>query len=78
MKGSDSMSPTVPPISQIRKSRSGRVGADELLDRVGDVRDDLDGGAEIVAAPLRWMICLIDPAEVTLSLWRPGTPVKRS
>jgi hypothetical protein len=28
------------------------VGADELLDGVGDVRDDLDGGAEIVAAPL--------------------------
>ncbi len=29
------------------------VGLDELLDRVGDVRDHLDGGAEIVAAPLR-------------------------
>ena len=25
---------------------------DEVLDRVGDVRDHLDGGAEIVAAPL--------------------------
>ena len=25
---------------------------DEFLDRVGDVRDDLDGGAEIVAAAL--------------------------
>ena len=28
------------------------VGLDPFLDRVGDVRDDLDGGAEIVAAPL--------------------------
>ena len=28
------------------------VGQRELLDRVGDVRDDLDGRAEIVAAPL--------------------------
>ena len=30
------------------------IGAEELLDRVGDVRDHLDGGAEIVAAPLAW------------------------
>ena len=30
------------------------IGRRELLDRVGDVRDDLDGGAEIVAAPLAW------------------------
>ena len=28
------------------------VGLDEFLDRVGDVRDDLDGGAEILAPPL--------------------------
>ena len=28
------------------------LGQRELLDRVGDVRDDLDGGAEIIAAPL--------------------------
>ena len=28
------------------------VGQREFLDRVGDVRDDLDGRAEIVAAPL--------------------------
>ena len=31
------------------------VGADELLDRVGDVRDDLDRGAQIVAARSRWI-----------------------
>ena len=28
------------------------IGDDELLDRVGDVRNDLDGGAEIVAVAL--------------------------
>ena len=38
------------------------VGADELLDRVGDVRDHLDGGAEIVAAPLAGDDALVDPA----------------
>ena len=38
------------------------VGADEVLDRVGDVRDDLDGGAEIVAAPLALDDALVDPA----------------
>ena len=30
----------------------GQVARDRVLDRVGDVRDDLDGRAEIVAAPL--------------------------
>ena len=29
-----------------------QIGEDELLDRVGDVRNHLDGGAEIVAVPL--------------------------
>ena len=33
---------------------------DEFLDRVGDVRDHLDGGAEIVAAPLLGQDVLID------------------
>jgi hypothetical protein len=28
------------------------IGGDEFLDRIGDVRDDLDGGAEILAAAL--------------------------
>ena len=36
--------------------------ADEGLDRVGDVRDDLDGAAEIVAAPLLGDDVLIDAA----------------
>ena len=52
MNGRLSMSPTVPPISQMTKSTSVDVGEREFLDRVGDVRDDLDGRAEIVAAPL--------------------------
>src|ERR1700726_2580750 len=33
---------------------------DEILDRVGDVRDYLDGGAEIIAAPLLGEDVLID------------------
>ena len=36
--------------------------ADELLDGVGDVRNDLDGGAEIVAAALLGEDLLIDAA----------------
>ena len=36
--------------------------ADELLDGVGDVRNDLDGGAEIVAAPLLGEDVLVDAA----------------
>ena len=35
---------------------------DEVLDRVGDVRDHLDGGAEIVAAPLLGENVLVDAA----------------
>ena len=38
------------------------VGQDEFLDRVGDVRDDLDGGAEIIAAPLLGDDLLVDAA----------------
>ena len=38
------------------------VGEGEFLDRVGDVRDDLDGGAEIVAAPLAGDDVAVDPA----------------
>src|SRR5438552_1664864 len=34
--------------------------ADEFLDRVGDVRNDLNGGAEIVSAPLLQKDFLID------------------
>ena len=36
--------------------------ADEVLDGVGDVRDHLDGGAEIVAAPLLGEDVLVDAA----------------
>ena len=36
--------------------------ADEVLDGVGDVRDHLDGGAEIVAAPLAGEDVLVDAA----------------
>ena len=36
--------------------------ADEILDGVGDVRDDLDGGAEIIAAPLLGEDVLVDAA----------------
>src|SRR6266851_430632 len=33
---------------------------DEILDRVGDVRDHLDGGAEIIAAPFFGENVLVD------------------
>src|SRR5688572_5642096 len=36
--------------------------ADEVLDRVGNVRDDLDGGAEVVAAALLGEDVLVDAA----------------
>ena len=44
------------------KSQSVVAVADEILDGVGDVRDHLDGGAEIVAAPLLGEDVLIDAA----------------
>ena len=46
------MSPTVPPISHQHEILAVEIGLDEFLDRVGDVRDHLHGGAEIFAAPL--------------------------
>jgi hypothetical protein len=45
------MSPTVPPISTMTTSWPS-ASADRRLDLVGDVRDDLHGLAEVVAAPL--------------------------
>ena len=47
--------------------------ADEVLDGVGDVRDHLDGGAEIVPAPLLGEDVLVDAAggDVVLLGWRP-------
>jgi hypothetical protein len=46
--------------------------ADEILDGVGDVRNDLDGGAEIVAAPLLGEDVLIDAASGDVILSRGG------
>ncbi len=47
--------------------------ADEVLDGIGDVRDHLDGGAEIIAAPLLGENLLIDAAggDVVLAGRRP-------
>ena len=45
---------------------------DEILDRVGDVRDHLDGGAEIVAAPLLGENVLVDAAGGDVVLARGG------
>ena len=56
------MSPTVPPISHEHEVEVVVAVADEILDRVGDVRDHLHGGAEIVAAPLLGDDVLIDAA----------------
>ena len=51
----------------------------ELLDRVGDVRNDLHGGAQVVAAPLLGEDVLIDAARGdVVRLAFAGTPVKRS
>jgi hypothetical protein len=46
------MSPTVPPISTITTSFSGANPAHRALDLVGDVRDHLYRGAEILAPAL--------------------------
>ena len=58
--GSDSMSPTVPPISVMTTSTSP-VGhaVDALLYLIGDMRDQLDGLAQVIAPPL-----LVDDAEI--------------
>ena len=61
-KGRPSISPTVPPISHEHEIDALIAGGDEALDRVGDVRDDLDRGAEIIAAPLLGDDLLIDAA----------------
>ena len=50
--GSPSMSPMVPPISMMTTSRAAPAAISRMrrLDFVGDMRDDLDGLAEIIAA----------------------------
>ena len=62
--GSDSMSPTVPPISVITTSTSlvSAISLTRLLDLVGDVRDDLHRRAEVVAAALALDHRVVDPA----------------
>ena len=51
--GWDSMSPTVPPTSVMTTSTSRpAIAQDARLDLVGDVRDDLNGVAQVVAAAL--------------------------
>ncbi len=61
--GSPSMSPTVPPISTSTKSTpSPGIGQHEAFDLVGDVRDHLHGGAEVVPAPLLLQDGLVDLA----------------
>ena len=69
-----SMSPTVPPISTSAMSTSLRDRADAVLDLVGDVRNHLDGAAEIVAAPLLLNDRLVDLARrpVVVPGRRPG------
>ena len=58
------MSPTVPPTSTITTSAPAvaRDAPDALLDLVGDVRDDLDRAAQVVAAPLLGDDRLVDAA----------------
>ena len=60
--GRPSMSPTVPPISTMTTSTPRGHLADRRLDLVGDVRDDLDGAAQVVPAPL-----LLDDRAVDLA-----------
>ena len=68
------MSPTVPPISHQHEVEAVVAVEDEILDGVGDVRDHLDGGAEIVAAPLLGEDVLVDAAggDVVVPWWPDG------
>src|SRR6185369_18069021 len=50
------------------------AGKDEFLDRVGDVRDHLNGGAEIIAAPFLADDVLIDATGGDVVLLGGGTP----
>ena len=54
------MSPTVPPISTSTKSKSAVSLHHRFLDRVGDVRDHLHGGAQVVAAAFLGDHVLVD------------------
>ena len=54
------------------------AGEDEFLDGVGDVRDDLDGRAEIIAAPFLGDDVLVDAPGGDVVGLGGGRPVKRS
>ena len=56
------MSPTVPPISTMATSTPSAHSQDARLDLVGDVRNDLHGPAQVLAAPL-----LLDDRQVDLA-----------
>ena len=56
------MSPTVPPISTMTTSTSSETFRIGGLDFVGDVRNDLDGLAEIIAAALLGQNGFVDAA----------------
>ena len=60
--GSDSMSPTVPPISADHHIDIAGHLAHGGLDFIGDVRDHLDGLAQIVAAAFAGDDLLVDAA----------------
>ena len=64
MKGWDSMSPMVPPISDDDDVGAGLLGdaAKPLLDGLGNVRDHLHGAAQEVAAALARDERLVDGA----------------
>ena len=74
------MSPTVPPTSTMTTSGIAVAGdaRDALLDLVGDVRDDLDRAAEVVAAALLGDHGLVDAAVVTLESWVRFSSMNRS
>ncbi len=72
--GRPSMSPTVPPISHQNEVVIVVAGQDEILDGIGDVGNDLDGGAEIIAAALLGQDVLIDAAGGDVVLLGRGTP----
>ena len=76
--GSDSISPTVPPISTITTSTSAATFRAGGLDFVGDVRDHLHGLAEIIAAPLAWDDLFVDAAGGQVVAWVSWAWVKRS
>ena len=77
MKGSDSMSPTVPPISisDVALLATSFAGG---LDFVGDVRNDLHGFAEVIAAPFLGDDLLVEAAVVQLLSRESLAWVKRS